>query len=485
MPSSKSNALYNSSYQLIRLIFPIITYPYVARVIGPTGIGQVTYAQTIAHYFVIVALLGIPMYGIREVSNSRRDETVLRKTFSELFLLSTGLVIIAFGIYALLPVVLPSVAALPALHWAFGATVLVSSARLDWYYQGLEKYRYVTIRNLLVRIATLGLIFVLVRDSDDYVAYGLIWVGGTVIANLWNFAYSLKLTGFSLRDIHPLGHLKGVLPSAWLQLAGTLHASVDTVMLGILLDDERYSVGLYSTAGRIMRILLSIVMAGGAVLLPKVSMKNASGDDEAVARLIRKNVAFTLYFALPMVIGLIVTAEDAIVLFAGVHFRPAITTARLLAPQLLVLGLANIVNMQIFYARGREKQLLWISTGSIVAAIGLNALLIPTMKQNGAAIATLIVTALGLGTQSLYDIGFVKRAILTRDNGKLLLSAAVWTAPVVVVLTYLGNTASYVRFPLVVLAGALLYAVVTFLFRLEPGLELFAWLRGKLFKRRT
>ena len=484
MPSAKSNAFLNAAYQVIRLIFPIITYPYVSRVLGPAGLGKVAYAQKIADYFCQTSLLGIPAYGLREVSKARTSEQELSRAFSELFLLTVATSMVALLVYVGLPFVFPGFVADPKLHWVFALMVLVNPGKLDWFYQGMEQYKYVTARSLVIRVATAVLTFVVIQQADDYVWYGALWVAGTVATALLNFGYSRKFVQFSRYLVEPMRHLARLLPSMGIQLVATLSSALDVVMLGALLNDDQVSVGYYSVALRIPRIVFSIVVAGLTVVLPKVSLSHAEGNKEQVDALVSKSFSYMLFFTLPMVVGLFVMAEEIILLFAGGSFAPAVTTLRILAPQVLVFAMGNIVNMQVFYAQGREKSVFVISLISVLLILLLNWLLIPRYMHNGAAATTISVTSLGLLIQSSLEGKKIARLLFTRVNGSILLVLLAWVGVLIGAHRLALEWSLLARTVWTVGFGAVAYTILSLLFRLYPAIDLLRWMRGKLRRSR-
>lgn len=485
MPSAKQNALFNASYQVLRLIFPIITYPYVSRILGPTGLGRVAYAHKVAEYFCLTALLGIPMYGLREISRVRDDQDQLSNVFSELFWLSTLLSLFALVVYSFLFVLVPHATAEASLHWLFALMIVVNPGRLDWLYQGLEQYRYITVRSFLTRVVTASLIFVVVRTVNHYVNYGALWVAGSVITGTWNFSYSARLVRLRIRGIRPFRHLRMIVPSAMIILISTLYSVLDVAMLGIMLDDDRYAVGLYTMAGRIMRIALSIVAAGTAVLLPRISRYYAAGDHHRAESLLMKSLSHTLFFSFPIAIGLMIVADDFVLVFAGRQFLEAITTTRILAPQLLIFAVGGIVNMQVFYARGKERSVLAITALTTVLAFVSNTFLIPVYQQNGAAFATLAVTALGLVLQSAFDLPLIWRVIATRDNRRMVILFVLWSALVIILKGWMAEAPHVWRLVGTVFAGATMFVAGSLVMRIAPAQELLNWISSKLNRKRA
>lgn len=480
MNSIKTNAIYNSVYQVARLIFPIITYPYVSRILGPSGLGQVTYAYSIAEYFAIIALFGLPMYGLREVSRVRNDYDRLSRRFSELLILSVVFSIFATGVYAILPTFSSDFVRNATLHSVFSLSVLMSFSRIDWFFQGMENYSFVTVRSFLVRLISAALVFVVVREPQDFLNYGLLWVAGTALSGIVNLYFARKTVLFRMKGLRPFRHLPLVLPTVGVQLIGTMYSMIDVLMLGYIIKDDAYSVGLYSVAGRIMRLVLSIVNAGLAVAAPRLSNLALTNDHERSSRLVAKSFSMALFFGLPATLGLVITAPQLIPVFAGDLFREAIPTAIILAPQLLLLAVSSVVAFQILYPQKREKILIISSTISLIVAVSLNYLLIPNYGHVGAALATLLSVSLGLALQITAVWKQAKKSILNAINGRIAIVCCLWFGLLFILDIYFGRFSQFTHLVLTTSTGTVLFVILSFGFRVTPALMLFTWLKTSI-----
>ena len=483
MRSIKTNAVYNSVYQVARLIFPIITYPYVSRILGPSGLGQVTYAQSIAEYFAMIALLGLPMYGLREVSRARNDRGQLSRLFSELLFLSVVFSIVATGVYALLHVFSSDLVHSSALYAVFSLSVLFSFSRIDWFFQGMENYSFVTVRSFLIRLVSAALVFVVVREPQDFLNYGMLWVAGTVLSGIINLTYARKTVSLQIKGLKPFRHLRLVLPTVGVQLVGMMYSMIDVLMLGYLVKDDAYSVGLYSVAGRIMRVILSIVNAGLAVATPRLSNLASNNDQERSFRLVTKSFSLALFFGLPATLGLVITAPQFVPVFAGHLFTEAIPTAILLAPLLLILSLSSVIAFQILYPQKRERVLIFSSAVSLTVAVLLNLLLIPRYGHVGAAVATLVSTSLGLSIQIVAVWKQTKHCLVNAINGRICVVVFVWVGILLLLNQYFGNYGQFVHLLLTTVSGAVLFGILSIVFRVSPALMLFSWFKTAVFRK--
>lgn len=469
MPSLKKNALYNSSYQVIRLIVPLITYPYVSRLIGPGGIGTVTYAEAVVGYFTTFALLGMPVYGTRAISQSRVNSGDTDQIFSELFFIVTVTSWISLLAYISLPLLAPALVADSFLFWLFAIILFMNGGDLSWFFGGIENYRYIAFRNFIVRFFGLVLTFVLVRTSDHYLRYGLIWFLTSITMLLINISFAFKNVKLIWKGLNFRRHLIALVPTAALVFSNVFYKNIDVFMVGLLVPDERFSVGLYSTASRIIQIAMTLITAAAAVTMPRVAFHHASGDSQATERVIGRTLSMTLFLALPMTVGTLFVSSDMIHLFAGARFYPSIHTLQILAPELILITLSGVIGTHIFYARGMEKTVLSISLTGFVIAILLNLWLIPRYTFNGAAVATVISRLFVLIIGLYASRALVFRLLFTAEHVRMIV------ATMVLALFLWGGTymlADFhvsVRFIIVILFSTALFSMTSLLLKIETA----------------
>lgn len=474
MRSTRANALYSSIYSVLRLVFPLVTYPYVTRVLGPEGIGVVSYSQSVATLFVQFSLLGLPLYAAREIGRSREFNST-DSTFSSLLTLSIILSGIASVLYFLSPLVRPDIVMDRNLFLLFGIVVIVSFANLDWFFRGVEDFKVVTVRNLITRLLSVVAIFVLIRRADQVFLYGLIWVAGTVTSSGINLGVSFRYARFRLRDAHPIQHLKGVLPSTALAMAGSIYGSIDTVMLGTMLSEGAEAVGYYSLSSRLMRIAMSILVAGNSVLAPRIARHHVSGKSEEIERLLGLNLRFTLFFGLPMVIGLIATAPDVVVVFGGAGFAESFRSTQLLAPQLLMIAVGSVVGVQALYSTGKEWRVFLSVFVSLGVVITLNWILIPRFAQNGAALSTLIARSVELAIQIWFARQLMVGAIRAKGTVKIVLLNVVFAVSIWGLLQVLPDSSAITRMVVVTGSGIVGYAILATVFRIDEWFRALSW----------
>lgn len=479
MSQLKRNAFYNTAYQVIRIIFPIITYPYVSRILGPEGIGKVSYAQTFAEYFTTFSMLGLPIYAVREISRSRAYPGQLEQTTGELLSLSFHLSIGAFFLYGGSLFLVPKIAPEPLLHWIFSLTVLLGWIKIDWFFQGIEEYRYITLRNLLLRIFSISLIFIVIKSKEHYILYGAIWALSAVVSSLWNLWYCYRLTHPRWRLGDWKKHLTNSLPSAFLHLSLFLYATIDTIMLGVMLTDDKYSVGIYNVAGRIVRIVMTIVGGVNAVLTPRLAYIDETGNKERMGQIIRKSLSFTLYLTIPATLGLVIVSDDLILLFAGKNFQPSILTMRILSVELVFLGIESVLG-QLLYATKKERKLLTINVIALVLAVVLNLFTIPYYRQDGAAAATVSTRIVQAGLLIAAALTIVPRMADAKTIGGIGFGSVIMGALTLAIKSTCSSLPTPYRLTTTVLGAMAVYAMVSWILRIEPFLLVKDWVVQKL-----
>lgn len=399
--SVKVNFIMNFILTISNFIFPLVTFPYVSRILMAEGIGTVSFATSIISYFSMIGMLGIPTYGIRACAKVRDDKDKLHQTVLELMLLNA--IVMAFSIVALLIAVLTvdKLSQERLLYLVMSATLIFNVLGVDWLYKALERYSYITIRSIVFKLLSLILLFLMVKDSTDYVFYGAISVFASVGSNLLNFINMRKMVEFKLPEpINLAQHLKPTLTFFTLSVSTTVYLNLDTTMLGFMRGDVE--VGYYSAATKIKTILVSVVTSLGAVLLPRLSYYYENKKTKEFERLTKKALNFVLVISLPMLVYFIIFAKQCILFLSGQDFLPAIVSMQLIIPTVLFIGLSNLSGIQILVPMNLEKKVV-ISTicGAIVDLV-LNIFFIPNFGAAGASLATTIAEFVVTAVQFYY-----------------------------------------------------------------------------------
>ena len=422
--SLKLNFVMNAILTMSSFIFPLISFPYVSRVLLPEGTGKVSFATSLIAYFTMFAQLGIPTYGIRACARVRDDKQALTKTAQELLIINLVMTVLSYAALSLALLFVPRLRSERPLYLLVSLSIFFNTIGMEWLYKGLEQYTYIAVRSIAFKIVALLAMFALVHSKQDYVIYGGITILASSASSIFNFFHARRF--ISLR---PVGgyqlkpHLKAVAVFFAMACASTVYTNLDTVMLGFMTPDE--TVGYYNAAVRIKTILVSIVTSLGAVLLPRAAYYVEHGEMDRFRQITRKALNFVFLAAVPMMIYFILFAKQGIYLLSGENYAGAIVPMQWIMPTLLFIGLSNVLGIQILVPLGRERVVLWSIVAGAVVDVVFNGVLIPLYDASGAAAATsaaeLVVLAVQffvLGREAQAGFGAV-------SYGKLLLGLAV------------------------------------------------------------
>lgn len=370
------------------ILFPLITFPYVSRVLGPTGTGAVAMGTSLVSYFTMVAMLGVPTYGIRACAQVRDDKKKLSKTVQELLIINLVMALISYTAFFLLLWLVPAFREESTLYTICSAAIILNVIGVNWVYQALEEYSYITFVSVLFKVLGLALMFLLVWNSGDVLWYGLVTVVSSFGSAIFNFLRLRKLI-----DLHPCGHwnfrrhLYPIFTFFFMSVATTVYTNLDTVMLGVMKNNE--VVGYYNAAIKIKTILVTLVTSLGTVLLPRLSYYYKQGKDTEFLSLVSKAFSFVLLFSIPCCIYFSIYARPVVEFLSGPGYLPAVAPMIILMPTILFIGLSNITGIQVLVPTGRETLVLRsVILGAVVDFL-LNLILIPSLGASGAAIGTL------------------------------------------------------------------------------------------------
>lgn len=386
--SIKFNFLMNSILTMSSFIFPLITFPYVSRILLPAGIGRVSFATSLISYFNMIAQLGIPTYGIRECARVRDDREKLTRTAQELLIINLIMSTVSYLLFAIILFKVPRLKEDRILYIIVSLTIIFNSVGMEWLYKALEQYTYITIRSIIFKfIAIITMIF-LIREPKDYIYYGAITIFAASASNIFNLINVHKYIG-----VKPVGsykfkhHLKPIAVFFAMVCATTIYTNLDTVMLGFIKTDA--DVGYYNVAVKVKSILVSIVTSLGTVLLPRASYYVESGQMKEFYKITKKALNFVFLFATPLMLYFILFAKNGIYFLSGSQYENSIIPMQIIMPTLLLIGVTNILGIQILIPMGKEKIVLYAEIAGAITDLVLNILLIPRFSSSGAAVGTL------------------------------------------------------------------------------------------------
>lgn len=389
--SIRKNSFFNIVKTLSSLLFPLITFPYISRILEAENLGRTVFASNVVSYFSLFAMFGINSYGVREVAKFRNNKDELSKLIAELFIINISTTVITYILFFLSIFFVSSFFKYKTLLLIYSLTIIFTVIGFEWIYTGLEKFFYLTIRYIVFQALSILLLLVFVKTSEDFIKYAVISVFPSVGANLVNF-FQLKKFLFTdiffvQRNLDLRKHLKPLLVLFLLVFVGSVYSLLDSVMLGILSGD--YQVGIYSVATKINKLVLTLVVSVGAVLLPRLSFLLGNENRKDFLALFYKSLDFTFLMAFPCCIGLFVLAEPITVLLSGKKFLESVPCMKMMNPIILIIGISNCIGVQLLFPLGKEKLVLVSGFFGATINILLNLLLIKKYGGFGAAIATI------------------------------------------------------------------------------------------------
>lgn len=422
--SLKLNFVMNSILTMSQFIFPLITFPYVSRILLPVGTGKVSFATSIVSYFTLFAQLGIPTYGIRACAKVRDKREELSKMVQELFIINLVMSLIAYVVFFAAIYYVPRFRQDKELFLVIGLTIFFNAIGMEWLYKALEQYTYITVRSIIFKFIAIVAMFLMVHEQNDYVIYGGISILASSASNIFNFFHIHRYV-----NIKPVGHynfkkhLKAIVIFFAMSCATTIYTHLDTVMLGFIRTDA--DVGYYNAAVKIKTILVSIVTSLGVVLLPRASYYVEHSMMDEFYRITKKAINFVFLIATPMMIYFMLFAKEGVFFLSGDAYAGAIIPMQVIMPTLLFIGLTNIMGIQMLVPLGKEKVVLYSEIAGVIVDVILNALLIPKMASAGAAIGTLAAEAAVLIVQYFALKNEVRDAFKNVHYGSLVIALAV------------------------------------------------------------
>ncbi len=390
MGTLKKNFLYNIVYQILQVLLPLVTAPYISRTLGADALGVYAYTNSVAYYFILVAMLGIANYGNRSVASIREDRDAVDKTFSGIFRLQAINFIAALIGYI---VYLVSFKQENYLISALQIIYLLSGLLdISWVYFGLEKFKTTVTRSIVIKLATVVLIFLFVRTPADLWKYTLIMVLGSLFGQLYlwkNLKRYVSLVPVPLRCV--LTHFKPALILFVPVLAYSIYKVMDKIMLGNMCDYSQ--VGFYSNAEKIVNIPMGVITALGTVMLPRLSNQTAKGKDAQIKQYFILSVKFVTVFSAAIGFGLIGVSDVFTKVFFGDGFEACAPLIRTMAISVFFISWASVIRTQYLIPNHCEKIYLLSTTAGAIVNLILNLCLIPTFQARGAAIGSIMAEA--------------------------------------------------------------------------------------------
>jgi len=414
----KRNFSYNLLLTVSNLLFPLISFTYLSRALGPDGLGKVQFVITLAQYFVLLSAFGIPLYGFREVARLKHDSEKLSKLFSELLIINFLFSLLLLALYALTVLSIGWFHKDRQLYTVAGLFILTSFTTIDWLFTGLEEFKYIAVRSIVVKLLSITALFTLVKGPEDLIFFLLISVFSVLVNNIWNLYQASGLITFQVRSIKLIKHLPVLFIFFTTSLSTSIYTLLDTLLLGLISNNT--AVGYYTAAIKLNKIALPLIVSLGIVLTPKItqSIEN-KGQFSEFQGYFNTCFSFINLIGIPIFIGIAIFSKELLIVYAGEEFIAAADAMRIMSPLILFLSFGHILGLQLLIPSGNEKLYLIATVAGLTTSLSLNLALIPLLDEKGAAIATLLAEV--VVTYVCYF--YVKRKFQLVFNWRLVIKA--------------------------------------------------------------
>ena len=391
------------------MFLPLITTPYISRVLGANSIGIYSYTLSITTFFILFGSLGVALYGQREIAYHQNNKEKYSRLFWEIIILRFATMFISFIIYYFNFI---NGSNEYNIYYKILILEIISNAvDISWFFQGLEEFKKIILRNTFIKIISLILIFVLVKTSNDLPVYFWIYAASLFFGNISLWFYLPKyLDRIKLKELRVFRHLKPTVMLFIPQIAIQLYTVLDKTMIGSIVSDKS-EVGFYEQAQKIIKMLLTIITSLGVVMMPRVANFFANKDKEKIDENIKKSFSLVFLLSFPLIFFIFTSSDAFVPLFFGAGYEKTALIMKIISPIILFIGLSNVIGTQYLLPTKRQKEYtISVIAGSCINAV-FNLILIPEYGAIGASIGTIIAELVVTGTQmycTKNDFNFIK-----------------------------------------------------------------------------
>jgi O-antigen/teichoic acid export membrane protein len=427
----KKNFVFNIILTASNFIFPILVFPYVSRVLGVSNIGLFNFIDSIINYFILLSMLGISATGIREIAKNKNNLKELQTTFSSLFVLNAICTLIVLILLILAVIFIPKLHENWDLMFLGGIKLIFNLFLVEWFFKGMEDFKYITSRSIIVKFIFVVSVFIFVKSKSDILVYYSLMVGTVVLNAILNYVYLKKNISFNFKNISFTPFLKSFFTIGLYMILTSMYTSFNIAYLGFVAGN--IEVGYYSTATKLYGILLSVFSAFTAVMLPRMSSLVEEGNTDEVIRLTSKSYDALIAFCLPIIIISTIFAPQIIRLLAGPGYEGAILPMRIIMPLMLIIGIEQILVIQLLMPLRQDKIIFINSVVGAVVSVSFNILLVSSLKSVGSSIVWIFSEISVLFVAQYY----VKKILNIQFPFNDILKNIIYAVPILFICLYL------------------------------------------------
>lgn len=399
-PSIKKNFAYKSVLTLSTYLINFITFPYVARVLGVERIGLVNFVDNTVNYFLLFATMGVGLLGVREIAAVKEDKKRRDQVYSNVLALNLLFTLVSLGIYLLCIATIPKLRQYDELFYIGTAKILFTVFLVEWYFTGVENFRYITLRSILIKVLYIISVFLFVRDTSDYRLYFILTVGVVVLNALINQFYIRRFVRIRWRDIQLFKYLKQNVTLGIYTLMTSMYLTFNVMYLGLVSNNTE--VGYYTTAFKLYSVVLGFFTAFTNVMLPRMSSLLANGENARFQELVDRSFSVMATFCIPLILCSMIMAPQIIYILSGPGYEGAILPMRIIMPAAFAVGMAQVLAIQVLMPMKKDKVLLVASIIGAAVSLLINLLVVPSVASVGSAIVLVCSEAVVTGTYVVY-----------------------------------------------------------------------------------
>lgn len=478
------NGILNGFRSMLNLIFPLITFPYVTHVLSVNSIGIYNFSSTYVGYFILIAGLGVSTYAVREGAKYRNDKKMMGEFASQIFSLNIVSTIVSYVLLVLSLVFFSSLRVYISSILIFSLQIFFTTLGTEWIYIIYEDYSYITLRSVLFKIVSIILLFVFVRNSNDYLWYAVITVFSAVGANVLNFLNAKKICNikFTLK-INWNYHLRPILIIFATTIAVNIYLSSDTTILGLM--KSNYAVGIYSTSVKIYTLVATLLGSVVAVTVPRLSMLMGKNKMKEYTNVFSQVINLLSLFVIPGTIGLMMLSKEIVIIIAGEKYLPSVNSLRILGLAIIFSNFSFIFTNCALIPAKRENLALKNTIITAILNILLNFILIPVLSYDGTSLSTVIAEFMTMIMNYKSSRDIIKNIIFSDNVKNNIIASLVGSLGIIFIclLCKVAYTTLLLRTILSIIFSIIIYSCILIILKNNIAIYYLNMIKNKLTKR--
>lgn len=475
------NALLNGLRSALNLIFPLITFPYVSRILSVDSMGIYNFSSTYINYFILLAGLGISTYAVREGAKYRDNKKKIGKFSSQVFTINIISTIVAYILLIGSLVIFGNLRNYVSTILVFSIQILFTTIGTEWIYTIYEEYSYITIRSIIFKLISIILLFALVREANDYLWYAGITVFASVGSNVLNYIHAKSFTKIKIiKSTEWKRHLKPILVIFASSVAVTIYVSSDTTILGLLKNN--YAVGIYGVSVKVYTIVSGLIAGLLAVTIPRLAMLIGQHRIKEYKSVLQTVINTLSLLGLPAAVGLVMLSKEVILIIAGKKYLEGVLSLQIITWAMIFSNFSIIFNQCVLIPTKREGKSLRNTLITGIVNVGLNFILIPLWSYDGAAVSTVIAEAMIMVLNGWSAREYIEEILRSKETVINLLNSIVGCLGIVLIcwLLKIGVNSLYLRIVLSVILSIVIYGAILVFFKNNIALQYIKKIKEKI-----